>query len=209
MIEQTNFVRSYVFLLDHMIEDQAYKWPWCGPFVINTLNPHEVKEMADKRFCICSRHIPHKPQNHSSRQWGQTLKFWVHLSTRKGPSHACNQEKVRAAFQWFANQGPQQDEARVGNQRGNGASWQWYTCPKRSCFKCVQELVGTDTYTYERQRLNNKLKTKCNKCKNWFARGTKLSLFVKIVKNSCSCNMICSRYLFWQKTLIRLLLSEK
>ena len=34
------------------------------------------------------------------------------------------------------------------------------------CFKCVQELVGTDNYTYKRERLNNKLKTKCNKCKN-------------------------------------------
>ena len=28
MIEQTNFVRSYVFLLDHMIDDRPYKWPW-------------------------------------------------------------------------------------------------------------------------------------------------------------------------------------
>ena len=27
MIEQTNFVRSHVFLLDHMIEDRPYKWP--------------------------------------------------------------------------------------------------------------------------------------------------------------------------------------
>ena len=28
MIEQTNSVRSYVFLLDHMICDRPYKWPW-------------------------------------------------------------------------------------------------------------------------------------------------------------------------------------
>ena len=27
MIEQTNFVRSYVFLLDHMIGDRPYKLP--------------------------------------------------------------------------------------------------------------------------------------------------------------------------------------
>ena len=29
MIEQTNFVRSYVFFLDHMIGDRPYKGP-CG-----------------------------------------------------------------------------------------------------------------------------------------------------------------------------------
>ena len=28
MMEQTNFVQSYVFFLDHMISDRPYKWPW-------------------------------------------------------------------------------------------------------------------------------------------------------------------------------------
>ena len=28
MIEQTNFAWSYVFLLNHMIGDRPYKWPW-------------------------------------------------------------------------------------------------------------------------------------------------------------------------------------
>ena len=34
MIEQANLVRSYVFLLDHMIGDRPYKWPW----VLNALS---------------------------------------------------------------------------------------------------------------------------------------------------------------------------
>lgn len=32
------------------------------------------------------------------------------------------------------------------------------------CFKCVEAIVGTPAYKIEREKLNNKLKTKCSKC---------------------------------------------
>ena len=44
MIEQTNFVRSCVFLLDHMIGDRAYKWP-CSNY--------EVVLQFKLKFNIC------------------------------------------------------------------------------------------------------------------------------------------------------------
>ena len=54
MIEQTNFTRSYVFLLDHMIEDRPYKWPCCiaapfeivSPLLEVSFTPYSFENMA-------------------------------------------------------------------------------------------------------------------------------------------------------------------
>ena len=32
------------------------------------------------------------------------------------------------------------------------------------CYVCVENIIGTDDYKLEREKLNNKLKTKCSKC---------------------------------------------
>ena len=51
MIEQTNFVRSYVFLLDHMIGDRPYKWP-CSmiiDFYVHHIR-HRVAKFEDSSY---------------------------------------------------------------------------------------------------------------------------------------------------------------
>ena len=35
---------------------------------------------------------------------------------------------------------------------------------KGRCYKCVENLVGTESYKEGRENLNNKLKTKCRVC---------------------------------------------
>ena len=48
------------------------------------------------------------------------------------------------------------------------------------CFKCVEAIVGCDDYKKARKKLNNKLKSKCGKCKYF---GCKIH--VKSVENVC------------------------
>ena len=40
------------------------------------------------------------------------------------------------------------------------------------CYVCVENITGTDDYKLEREKLNNKLKTKCSKCSQIFANIT-------------------------------------
>ena len=51
MIEQINFARSYVFLLDHMIGDRPYKWP-CSmiiDFYVHHIR-HRVAKFEDSSY---------------------------------------------------------------------------------------------------------------------------------------------------------------
>ena len=51
MIEQTNFVRSYVFLLDHMIGDRPYKWPCNTCKNIRSLKNEVLNQRTSWRGC--------------------------------------------------------------------------------------------------------------------------------------------------------------
>ena len=39
-------------------------------------------------------------------------------------------------------------------------------------YLCVENITGTDDYKLEREKLNNKQKTKCSKCSQIFANIT-------------------------------------
>ena len=71
MIEETNFVRSYVFLLDHMIEDWPYEWPdQNGTFL--SLGG----KMAFENLLIFQKET-WKPSN--SMMWFSFNQFWVNV----------------------------------------------------------------------------------------------------------------------------------
>ena len=50
------------------------------------------------------------------------------------------------------------------------------------CFKCVEAIVGKQYYKTEREKLKNKLKTKCSKWQKFICKKdqTELHLFVKM-----------------------------
>ena len=50
-------------------------------------------------------------------------------------------------------------------------------------FKCVEAIVGSNDYKKAREKLNNKLKSKCGKCKNLYIKlmSRVLRIFAKIV----------------------------
>ena len=49
------------------------------------------------------------------------------------------------------------------------------------CFKCVEAIVRKKSYKAEREKLNNKLKTKCSKCQKFICKNhqTELQLICK------------------------------
>ena len=62
MIEQKHFVRSYLFLLDHMIEDRPYKWPCRMKNIWKTLvelrKERKLRASRPSKQCLCPKQQP-------------------------------------------------------------------------------------------------------------------------------------------------------
>ena len=66
--------------------------------------------------------------------------------------------------------------------------WNWQPQPEAplthsdSCYKCVKMIVGKANYKQSRERMNNKLKTKCWRCKNFICKKHQEKIWVYLLR---------------------------